>query len=94
MVVAAFLVIDKANWVRFFEKTFLMANVCLKVVFKMFFLTLSSANVDFLGWELRWRIYITKKILPTTKCVKLVGKGEFAALLLNPEYETFIVNVA
>ena len=51
MVVTAFLVTDKANWVRFFEKTFLVANVSLKVVFEMSFLTLSGANVDFLDWE-------------------------------------------
>ena len=53
MVVTAFSVTDKANQVKFFEETFLVANVCLKVVFKMIFLTLSGLNVDFLGWELR-----------------------------------------
>ena len=51
MIGAAFLVGDKANWVRFFEETFLMANVSPKVVFGMLFLTSSSANVDFLGRE-------------------------------------------
>ena len=49
MVVAAFSVEDKANRVRFFEETFLVANVSLKVVFGMPFLTLSDADVDFLG---------------------------------------------
>ena len=53
MVVAAFLVVDKANRVRFFEETFLVANVSPEVVFEMPFLTLSSADIDFLGWELR-----------------------------------------
>ena len=48
MVVAVFLVMDKANQVKFFEKIFLVANISLEVVFKMFFLNLSSANVDFL----------------------------------------------
>ena len=52
IIVAAFLVTDKTNQVRFFEKTFLVANVSPKVVFKMFFLTLSDADVDFLVWEL------------------------------------------
>ena len=49
MVVAAFSVVDKANRVKFFEKTFLMANVSPKVVFGMLFLTLSGADVDFSG---------------------------------------------
>ena len=48
MLVAAFSVIDKANWVRFFEKTFLVANVRPKVVFGMPFFTLSSVDIDFL----------------------------------------------
>ena len=52
MVVAAFSVINKANQVRFFKKTFLMANINLKVVFGMLFVTLSGANIDFLGREL------------------------------------------
>ena len=52
MVVAAFLVEDKANQVRFFGETFLVANVSPKVVLEMPFFTLSGADVDFLGCEL------------------------------------------
>ena len=48
MVVAAFSVENKANEVRFFEETFLVANNSPKVVLEMPFLTLSGANVDFL----------------------------------------------
>ena len=47
MVVAAFSVVDKANRVRFFEKTLLMANFSLEVVLEMPFFTLSDANIDF-----------------------------------------------
>lgn len=50
MVVEAFLVTNKANWVRFFEENILVANICLKVILGMFFPTLSSVDVDFLGW--------------------------------------------
>ena len=53
IVVVAFSVTDKANWVRFLEETFLVANVSLEVVFEILFLTLSGANVNFLGQELR-----------------------------------------
>ena len=48
IVVAAFTIIDKANQVIFFEKTFLMANISLEVVFEIPFLMLSSADIDFL----------------------------------------------
>ena len=47
MVVAAFSVEDKANQIRFFEETFLVANVSSEVVLGMSFLTLSNADVDF-----------------------------------------------
>ena len=49
MVVAIFSVIDKANRVRFFKKTFLVANVSPKVVLGMSFLTLCGADIDFSG---------------------------------------------
>ena len=51
IVVRVFLVTNKANQVRFFEKIILVANVSLVVVFRRSFLTLSSTNVDFLGQE-------------------------------------------
>ena len=52
MVVVVFLMIGKANQVRFFEKIFLVANISPEVVLGMPFLTLSGANVNFLGREL------------------------------------------
>ena len=53
MVVAAFSVTDQADKVRFFEETFLVANVSPDVIFGMLFLTLSGADIDFLKKELR-----------------------------------------
>ena len=52
IVVVAFLVTDKVNQVRFFEKTFLVANVSPEKVFRMLFLTLSNADIDFLDPKL------------------------------------------
>ena len=94
MVVAAFSVEEKANRIRLFEEIFLVANVSLEVVLGMPFLTLSGADVDFLGRELRWRTYTTKEVLPTTRRIELVGKKEFAAAALDSEHETYIVHVA
>ena len=92
-VVTAFPVVDKANRVKFFEETFLVANISPKVVLGMPFLTLSSADIDFSGRELRWRTYTTEKTLPTTRRVELVGKKEFATAALDPEHETYVVHV-
>ena len=52
IVVAAFLMGDKANRVRFFEETLRMTNVSPKVVLEIPFLTLSGADIDILGCEL------------------------------------------
>ena len=52
MVVATFSVTDQANRVKFFEKTFLIANISPDVVFGMPFLTLSNVNIDFPKKEL------------------------------------------
>ena len=94
MMVAAFSVVNKANQVRFFEETFLVANVSPKVVFEMPFLTLSDADVDFLVWKLRWKTYTPKDAFLTTRRIELVGKKEFVAAALDPESETFVVHVA
>ena len=44
--------IDKANQIRFFKKTFLMANISPKVVLGILFFTSSSLNSDFLDQKL------------------------------------------
>lgn len=48
MVVVVFSVTDKAYRVRFFDKTVLVTNVSPEVILEMFFLTLSSVDVNFL----------------------------------------------
>ena len=93
IVVAVFSVEDKANRVKFFEEIFLVANFSPEVVLGMSFLTLSGADVDFSGRELRWRTYTTEEVLPTTRRVELVGKKEFAAVALDPEHKTYVVHV-
>ena len=93
MVVAAFSVKDKANRVRFFKETFLVANISPEVVFGMFFFTLSGADVNFLRRELWWRTYTTKEAFLTSRRVELVGKKVFAAAALDLGYETYIVHV-
>ena len=66
MVIAGFQVLDKLNKVRFFQKTFLLANITIKVVLGMFFLTFNNANIQFVEKKLIWRSYTAKKALPIT----------------------------
>ena len=46
MVFEAFIITDKENRVKLFEKTFLMVYVILEVVFGILFLILSGTEVD------------------------------------------------
>ena len=47
MVVSTFSILDKDNRERFFEKSFLLANIKLEIVLRMFFLIISNADIDF-----------------------------------------------
>ena len=94
MVIADCSVKNKLEGVRFFQKTFLLANIGLKMVLGMLFLTLSKANIWFVERKLVWRTYMGAETLPTTKKVEIINKREFAAAALNEDNETFVVYVA
>ncbi len=94
IVVSTFFVLDKNDKERFFEVSFLLANIKPDIVLKMPFLTMSNIDVDFQARELQWRSYTTGDVLLTIKRVELIGKKEFTAAVLNPEYEAFVVHVA
>ncbi len=53
MVVSTFLVLDKDGKERFFEESFLLADVRPEIVFGMPFLTMSNADIDFQAWNLQ-----------------------------------------
>ena len=94
MVVSIFSVSDKDGRERFFEESFLLADVSPDIVLGMSFLTMSNADIDFQAWNLQWRSYTTGEVLPTTKQVELIGNQEFAAAALNPEHKAFVVHIA
>ena len=66
----------------------------MQVVLGMPFLTLSNADIQFVGKELTWRSYTIVEALPTTKQVELIDKKEFSKAALDEESETFVVHVA
>ncbi len=52
MVVSNFSVLNKDGKERFFEESFLLADVKPDIIFEMSFLTMSNINVDFQAWDL------------------------------------------
>ncbi len=94
MVVSTFSVSDKDGRERFFEESFLLADVRPDIVLEMPFLTMINVDVDFQARNLQWGSYTTKEVLSTTRRVELIGKKEFAVAALDPKHETFVVHVA
>lgn len=47
MALASFLLWDRLGKIRFFKKIFLLADTSMKMILKMFFFSLSNANLHF-----------------------------------------------
>ena len=94
IVIADCLVKNKLGRVRFFQKTFLLANISLEVVLEMAFLTFNKADIWFIEQELVWRTYMAVKALLTTRRVEIIDKKEFAVAALNIDNKTFVVLIA
>ncbi len=67
MIVFTFSVLDKDGRKRFFEESFILADVKPYIMLGMPFLTMSNADVDYQAWNLQWRFYTTGDVLSTTK---------------------------
>ena len=52
MVVSIFFVSNKDSKKRFFEKSFLFADVKPNIILEMLFLTMSNVDIDFQAWDL------------------------------------------
>ena len=85
---------NKLEKARFFQETFLLADISMEVVLGMLFLTFSNANGQFVEKKLTWRSYTTAEALTTTKRVKLINKKGFVEATLDEKSETFVVYVA
>ena len=69
MVIADFQVEDKGDRPRFFQETFLVADIKFEVVLGIPFLKISNADVAFGEETLTWKSYTTNKALLTTERV-------------------------
>ena len=94
MVIADCLVKDKLEMVRLFQEIFLLANINLKVIMEMLFLTLSRADVWFAEWEFVWKTCTDVESISTIRRVEIITKGEFVAVALNTDDEIFMVHIA
>lgn len=82
MVIASFSMDEKNGKFTFFEKTFLLADIGMNIVFKMVFLILNNVKVNSSNQEHMWRLYISDRTLLNTRWVKPIGKKKFAVVAL------------
>ena len=94
MVIAAFQFVDKLGRSRFFQETFLLADISMEVVLSMPFLNFSNADVEFAEKEFTWRTYTTKKAFPTTRWVEIIDRKDFTEAALDENVEAFVVHVS
>ena len=94
IVLTSFQVEDKLEKIRFFQETFLLADINVEEVLGILFLTFSNADIQFVKKELTWRSYTNAKTLLTTKWVELINNKEFAKAVLDEKFKTFVVYVA
>ena len=94
IVIAAFQVVDKLGRSQFFQETFLLADISIKVVLGKPFFTLSNVNIQCAEKELTWKTYTTKDALPTTGQVEIINCKEFAKAVLDENDKAFVVHVS
>ena len=74
IVLTSFYVKNKFGRAQFFQETFLLVEIYVKMVLRMLFLTFNNANIQFAKKKFIWRSYTTAKALSTIKQVKLIHK--------------------
>lgn len=93
IIVFNFSLLDKNDRERFFQKSFLLADVKLGIVVGISFLILSNSNFDFQAWNLQSSSYIIVPVLSTTRRVKLIEKTKFTIAASNKEYKTLVIYI-
>lgn len=78
---------------RFFQKTFILANTDMEMVFPIYFLIFSNIDIQFTKKKLIWRTYTIKEVLQKTCKVKFIGKNNFVEALLEENVKAFMAHI-
>lgn len=93
MVIVGFQVQDTLEKARFFHKTFMLANISMKVVFRIFFFTFSKVNIDFTNRKFTKRAYTAEKTLSSIKKIWIINSKEFVKVALDSNKKVFVVYI-
>ncbi len=77
MVIAGFEIINSADRTRWFEETFLIADIPQLVVLDMPFLKLGNPDVNWTARTMHWRQWDMETALMTTNRVNIIDLEDF-----------------
>lgn len=78
---------------RFLEKSFLLFNINIKVISKIFFLIFSNTNIKFIAGEFPQNFYQVIKVLLMVKRLKVINKHKFVKIDLNTSLKIFVIYI-
>ena len=93
MVLASFQIEDKLKRALFFQKTFLLVDINIKVILRMFFFIFSNVDIQFAKKYLISRFYTAAEALPISKRVEIIDKKKFAKAALDENIKAFVIYV-
>lgn len=93
MVITSFEIIDNRTDIRYFKKTFFIANIPQHVVLGMHFLKLRDLNVSCTVYTLRWGQWYVETALMTTNLVIIINPEDFIHQVLEKSSLVFIYHV-
>ena len=93
MVIAGFEITDSRDRTRWFEETFLIADIPQPVVLGMPFLKLGNPDVSWTARTLHWRQWDAETALMTTNRVDIIDPEDFIQQVLEESIPAFICHV-
>lgn len=93
IIIRSFLVDDKDEKIRFCKETFILIDINMYIIYKIFVFIINIVEIKFNNEELRWRLYININTFFTIKRADLVGKKEFTTIVLDVNDKIFIIYV-
>lgn len=94
MVIVRFSIQNMSGKIRFFDKTFWLADISIEMVLEIPFLILSNVNIQFDTKSFIWNSYIRFETWFTIKEIELINKHKFVKTALDKNSETFVIHVA
>ncbi len=83
---------DEQGQVRYFQDTFLAADIDTRMILGMPWLTMANPNIDWVKKSFRWRTYTATVALSTTCRVDVIDPKEFARLAIDKGAHCFVIH--